>query len=118
MTGGGSIVLIGSIADSIGTPGYTVYNASKAAVRSFSRTWTNELAARNIRINTLSPGPIDTAMMLAASEEARGFLIAKIPLGRLGKPEEVAAGALFLASDESSFIAGAELCVDGGMTQV
>ena len=118
MAGGGSIVLIGSIADSIGTPGYTAYNASKAAVRSFSRTWTNELAARNIRVNTLSPGPIDTPMMMAASDEVRGFLTQKIPLGRLGKPEEVAAAALFLASDESSFIAGAELCIDGGMTQV
>ncbi len=118
MTGGGSIVLIGSIADSIGTPGYTAYNASKAAVRSFSRTWTNELAAQNIRINTLSPGPIDTPMMLAASAEVRSFLVGKIPLGRLGKPEEVAAAAAFLASDESSFIAGAELCIDGGMTQV
>lgn len=118
MTNGGSIVLIGSIADSIGTPGYTAYNASKAAVRSFSRTWTNELAARHIRVNTLSPGPIDTPMMLAASEEVRGFLMSKIPLGRLGRPEEVAAAALFLASDESSFIAGTELCIDGGMTQV
>ena len=118
MAGGGSIVLIGSIADSIGTPGYTAYNASKAAVRSFSRTWTNELAARNIRVNTLSPGPIDTPMMMAASDEVRGFLTQKVPLGRLGKPEEVAAAALFLASDESSFIAGAELCIDGGMTQV
>ncbi len=118
MTGGGSIVLIGSVADSIGTPGYTAYNASKAAVRSFSRTWTNELAARNIRVNTLSPGPVDTPMMMAASAEDRGFLISKIPLGRLGKPEEVAAAALFLASGESSFIAGAELCIDGGMTQV
>ncbi len=118
MTGGGSIVLIGSIADSIGTPGYTAYNASKAAVRSFSRTWTNELASRNIRVNTLSPGPIDTPMMLAASEEVRNSLIGKIPLARLGRPEEVAAAALFLASDESSFIAGAELCIDGGMTQV
>ena len=118
MTGGGSIVLIGSIADSIGTPGYTAYNASKAAVRSFSRTWTNELASRNIRVNTLSPGPIDTPMMQVASEEVRNFLIGKIPLARLGKPEEVAAAALFLASDESRFIAGAELCIDGGMTQV
>ncbi len=118
MTGGGSIVLIGSIADVIGTPGYTAYNAFKAAVRSFSRTWTNELASRNIRVNTLSPGPIDTPMMLAAPDDVRKFLIGKIPLARLGKPEEVAAAALFLASSESSFIAGAELCIDGGMTQV
>ena len=75
MTGGGSIVLIGSIADSIGTPGYTVYNASKAAVRSFSRTWTNELAARNIRINTLSPGPIDTPLLRGGYADELGEAI-------------------------------------------
>ncbi len=118
MTAGGSIVLIGSVADSIGTPGYTAYNASKAAVRSFARTWTSELASHNIRVNTLSPGPIETAMMLAAPAEVRSALASKIPLGRLGRAEEVAAAALFLASDESSFIAGAELCIDGGLTQV
>ena len=118
MTSGGSIVLIGSIAGSIGTPGYTAYGATKAATRSYARTWTNELAGRGIRENTLSPGPIDTPMMAATTEEVRRSLSALIPLGRMGRPEEVAAAALFLASDESSFVAGAELCVDGGMTQV
>ena len=115
---GSAIVLIGSIAGIIGTPGYGVYNASKAAVRSFARTWTSELSGRGIRVNTLSPGPIDTAMMAAATEEVRNIITAKVPLGRMGRPEEVAAAALFLASDESSYIAGAELCIDGGMAQV
>lgn len=118
MTGGGSIVLIGSIAGSIGTPGYGAYGASKAAVRSFARTWTNEFADRGIRVNTLSPGPIETPMFAEATDEVRKTLTALIPLRRLGKPEEVAAAALFLASDQSSFIAGAELCIDGGMSQV
>ncbi|BDA83716.1 3-oxoacyl-ACP reductase [Aureimonas sp. SA4125] len=118
MREGSAIVLVGSIAGVIGTPGYGVYNASKAAVRSWARTWTAELSSRGIRVNTLSPGPIDTAMMAAASEEIRAGLAAQIPLGRMGRPEEVAAAALFLASDESSYIAGAELCIDGGMTQV
>ena len=118
MAAGGAVVLIGSIAGSIGTPGYTAYGASKAAVRAFARTWTNELAARGIRVNTLSPGPIDTPMFAGTTEEMRTALTGLIPLGRLGRPEEVAAAALFLASDESSFIAGAELCIDGGMSQV
>ncbi len=118
MAGGGAVVLIGSIAGSIGTPGYTAYGATKAAVRSYARTWTSELAGRGIRVNTLSPGPIDTPMMASATEEVRKTLSGLIPLGRMGRPEEVAAAALFLASDESSFIAGAELCVDGGMSQV
>lgn len=115
---GASVVLIGSIADVIGTPGYGVYSASKAALRSFARTWTRELSARGIRINVVAPGPVDTEMMAAASEEVREGLTGAIPLGRLGKPDEVASAALFLASDESSYIAGAEICVDGGLTQV
>lgn len=118
MTSGGAIVLIGSIAGFIGTPGYGAYGASKAAVRAFARTWTNELAERGIRVNTLSPGPTDTAMFAAASDEVRRALTAQIPLRRLGGPEEVAAAVLFLASDESSFVAGAELVIDGGMSQV
>lgn len=118
MTGGGAVVLIGSIAGFIGTPGYGAYGATKAAVRSFARTWTNELAAHGIRVNTLSPGPIDTPMMAGTTEEVRTALTGMIPLGRLGRPEEVAAAALFLASDESSFVTGAELCIDGGMAQV
>lgn len=118
MKEGASVVLIGSVADVIGTQGYGVYGASKAALRSFARTWTRELSARGIRINVVAPGPIDTEMMQAASEELRSGIISTIPLARMGKPEEVAHAALFLASDESSYIAGAEICVDGGLTQV
>ncbi len=118
MPAGGTIVLIGSIAAAIGTPGYGVYGASKAAVRSFARTWANELAPRNIRVNVVAPGPTDTAMMAATSAEVREQLNRLIPLGRMARVEEVASSALFLASDQSSFITGAELPVDGGMAQV
>jgi len=114
----GSIVLIGSIADVIGPKGYGVYSASKSAVRSFTRTWANELAPRGIRVNVVSPGPTDTAMMAATTDEVRSALTGMIPLGRLGRPDEVASAALFLASSESSFTTGAELYDDGGATQV
>jgi len=118
MPPGGTIVLIGSIAGDIGTKGYGVYGATKAAVRSFTRTWASELAPKGIRVNVVNPGPTDTAMMAAASQEIRDALSNMIPLGRMGRPDEVAAAALFLASDESSFTTGAELAVDGGMAQV
>ncbi|WP_296180446.1 SDR family NAD(P)-dependent oxidoreductase [Pseudomonas sp. UBA1879] len=118
MPDGGSIVLVGSIAAAIGTKGYGVYGATKAAVRSFARTWANELAPRNIRVNVVAPGPTDTAMMAAASDEVRDTLMQLIPLGRMGRVDEVASAALFLASDQSSFITGVELPVDGGMAQV
>ncbi len=118
MRPGATIVLIGSIAGDIGTKGYGVYGATKAAVRSFTRTWANELAPKGIRVNVISPGPIDTAMMAAASQEIRDALSSMIPLGRMGRPDEVAAAAVFLASDESSFTTGAEIAVDGGMAQV
>ena len=118
MGAGGAIVLIGSIASMIGTAGYGVYAASKAAARSFARTWANELAPKGIRVNIVSPGPIDTAMFAAVSADMRDALTTLIPLGRLGRPDEVAAAALFLASDESSFVTGTEVCVDGGMAQV
>ena len=118
MPQGGAVVLVGSIAGAIGTRGYGVYGASKAAVRSFARTWANELAPRGIRVNVVAPGPIDTAMFAAASDEVRETLTKLIPLGRMGRAEEVASAALFLATDESSFITGAELPVDGGMAQV
>ena len=118
MKPGSSVVLIGSIADVIGIKGYGVYAASKAALRSFARTWTRELAARGIRVNVVAPGPVETEMMAATSDEVRNGLISTIPLGRMGQPEEVASAAFFLASDESRYIAGAEICVDGGMTQV
>lgn len=116
MAGGGAIVLVGSIAGNVGNPGYGTYSATKAAVRSYARTWTHELAPRGIRVNTLSPGPIDTPMFDGVSDEIRRSLTERIPFKRLGRPEEVAAAALFLASDDSSFVAGAELCIDGGMT--
>ena len=118
MPDGGSIVLVGSIADAIGTKGYGVYGATKAAVRSFARTWANELAPRNIRVNVVAPGPTDTAMMAATSDEVRETLTQLIPLGRMGRADEVASAALFLASDQSSYITGASLPVDGGMAQV
>ena len=119
---GGSIILIGSAGGSLGYPGMSVYAATKAAVRSFARSWTLswtlELAPRGIRVNVISPGPTDTAMYRAASDQERDFLISKIPLGRVGRPDEVAAAALFLASDDSSFVAGVDLGVDGGTAQV
>lgn len=118
MRNGGSIVLVGSIADTKGIPAYSIYAASKAAVRSLARSWTVELAPRGIRVNVVSPGPTDTAMMAATSEEVRAALVAPIPLGRMGRPQEVASAALFLASEDGSYVAGAELCVDGGMAQI
>jgi len=111
MPQGGAIVLIGSIAGAIGNPGYGTYSATKAAVR----TWTVELAERGIRVNTLSPGPIDTPMFDQASDEVRAALTARIPFKRLGHPDEVAQAALFLASGDSAYVAGAELFIDGGM---
>ena len=115
---GGSVVLMGSIADTAGITPYGTYCATKAALRSYARTWTAELAPQGIRVNVVAPGPTDTAMMASVPEEGRAALIAPIPLGRMARPEEVAAATLFLLSDEASFVAGAELCVDGGMRQV
>ncbi|MBA8913825.1 NAD(P)-dependent dehydrogenase (short-subunit alcohol dehydrogenase family) [Methylorubrum thiocyanatum] len=115
---GGSVVLMGSIADAAGLTPYGTYCATKAALRSYARTWTAELAPQGIRVNVVAPGPTDTAMMASVPEEGRAALIAPIPLGRMARPEEVAAATLFLLSDEASFVAGAELCVDGGMRQV
>ncbi|QIY93433.1 SDR family NAD(P)-dependent oxidoreductase [Streptomyces sp. S1D4-11] len=124
MNDGGSIILVGSIAGHIGVEGYTTYSATKAALRSYARTWTKELKGRGIRVNVLSPGPIDTPIMDSQADSKEGVDAIKeafasvIPLGRMGRPEEVAAAAVFLASDESSFCAGMELIVDGGMAQV
>lgn len=118
MEKGGSVVLIGSIAGMAGIAHYGTYAATKAALRSYARSWTAELAPRGIRVNVVSPGPTDTAMMAATTEEVRAALVGQIPLGRMARPEEVASAALFLLSDEASYIAGAELCVDGGMRQV
>jgi NAD(P)-dependent dehydrogenase (short-subunit alcohol dehydrogenase family) len=118
LSGGGSVVLVGSIAGSAGVPSYGTYGATKAALRAYARTWTAELAPRGIRVNVVAPGPTDTEMMARAPDEVRAALISPIPLGRMAQPAEVAAAALFLLSDEASFIAGVELCVDGGMRQV
>jgi len=116
--GGGSIILNSSIAHKKGMPGASVYSASKAAVRAFARGWTMELKDRNIRVNVISPGPIDTPFTQPAPQEWKDAMTAMVPLGRFGRPCEIATAALFLASDDSSFITGIDLCVDGGLTQV
>ncbi len=118
MKDGGSVVLVGSIADSAGYSSYGTYAATKAAVRSYARTWTAELAPKGIRVNVVAPGPTDTEMMASVAEDMRAALVAPIPMGRMARPAEVAAASLFLLSDEASYIAGAELCVDGGLRQV
>jgi len=118
MTEGGSVVLVGSIAGNAGYADYGTYCATKAAVRSYARTWTAELAPKGIRVNVVAPGPTDTDMMAAVAEDTRAAIVAPIPMGRMARPSEVAAAALFLLSDDASYIAGAELCVDGGLRQV
>jgi NAD(P)-dependent dehydrogenase (short-subunit alcohol dehydrogenase family) len=124
MPDGGSIVLNASVAGVKGFAAFSVYSATKAAVRSFARTWTSDLKARRIRVNVVSPGPIDTPILdglfptKEALEDFRTGVTAAVPLGRRGTPEDVANAVLFLASDESSYVAGAELFVDGGMAQV
>jgi NAD(P)-dependent dehydrogenase (short-subunit alcohol dehydrogenase family) len=115
---GGSIFMNGSIASVKGFPGFGVYSASKAALRSFARTWLNELKARNIRVNVLSPGPIDTPIQEQIGKEAKQLFESLIPRGKMGRPEEIATVALFLASDDSSFVNGVELSVDGGMSAI
>lgn len=121
---GSAIVLNASVVDELGMPGASVYSASKAAVRSFARTLTAELAERGIRINVVSPGPIPTNVMRrngmsqeSIDEMLRG-LVSQVPMKRSGTPEEVANAVLFLASSESSYVTGVDLNVDGGMGQV
>ncbi|HZC47647.1 MAG TPA: glucose 1-dehydrogenase [Nitrososphaeraceae archaeon] len=122
--GGGSIILNASIASSKGAEALSVYSATKAAIRSFARTWTVELKHRKIRVNAISPGPIDTPGFngLALSEEQieqfKTSIVSTVPMGRMGSPDEVAKVVSFLASDDSSFITGIELFVDGGMAQI
>ncbi len=124
MNDGGSIILNASIAGSKGVEAFSVYSATKAAVRSFARTWTTDLKSRQIRVNAISPGPIDTPIFGTLDlgemdlEQVKSGFVAGVPLGRIGRPEEVASAALFLASTESSFVTGTELTVDGGMGQV
>jgi NAD(P)-dependent dehydrogenase (short-subunit alcohol dehydrogenase family) len=114
----GSIFLNGSIASIKGFPTFGVYSASKAAVRSFARTWLLELKERGIRVNILSPGTIDTPILDPLGPDAKEFFKSQIPRGEMGRPEEVATVALFLASSDSSFVNGIELFVDGGTAQV
>ena len=113
-----SIILSGSGAWQLGVPGFGAYSATKAALVSFVRTWTAELSGRGIRANVISPGPTDTAMVhigAKGSDEGTSEYFRKmIPMGRLGTPDEIASAAVFLASDESSFITGIDLPVDGG----
>lgn len=116
---GGSIFMTGSVASVKGFPGYAVYAASKAALRAFARGWLNELKGRNIRVNVLSPGPIATPMQdQVLTAEAKQMFETLIPRGTMGRPEEIAAAAVFLASDESSFVNGVDLAVDGGFSAI
>ena len=115
---GGSIIMIGSIAGSKGFPGFSVYNATKAAIRSFARTWTVDLKSRGIRVNVISPGTIDTPALENVPKQVIDYIVSATPLGRMGHSDEVAKAAVFLAGDDSSFITGIELFVDGGMAQV
>jgi NAD(P)-dependent dehydrogenase (short-subunit alcohol dehydrogenase family) len=122
---GASVILTGSTASIVAMPAFSVYGASKAAIRSFARNWTLDLKARHIRVNVLSPGPTATPGLLglvgddtAAQRALLDELAASVPLGRVADPDEIASAALFLASDESSFVTGIELFADGGSAQI
>ena len=124
MPDGASIILNASIVASKGLGMNSVYSATKAAIRSFARTWTTDLKSRKIRVNAVSPGPIDTPGLSdlvassGAAEERKRLMINNVPLGRMGRPDEIAKAVVFLASDDSSYVTGSELFVDGGMAQV
>jgi NAD(P)-dependent dehydrogenase (short-subunit alcohol dehydrogenase family) len=118
MPDGGAIVMNCSIASVKGFGGLGVYSASKAAVRSFARTWTVDLKTRRIRVNVVSPGTIDTGVFVGVPKEVKDQFVAVIPMGRIGQPEDIAKAVLFLASDDSSFVTGIELFVDGGTAQI
>lgn len=124
MPDGGSVILNASVVGSKGMPSNSVYAATKAAARSFARTWTTDLKARRIRVNAISPGPIDTEGLRElfgsspVGQERLNSIKTTVPLGRLGLPDEIAKAAVFLASDDSSFVTGTELFVDGGFAQV
>ncbi|MBB3457067.1 NAD(P)-dependent dehydrogenase (short-subunit alcohol dehydrogenase family) [Rhizobium sp. BK313] len=115
---GSSVILNGSIASIKGYPSFSVYDATKAAVRSFARGWIVDLKGRDIRINVLSPGHTETpGLAVLADENVRNVMMANVPLGRMGTPDDLAKAAVFLASDDSSYITGIELFVDGGVAQ-
>jgi NAD(P)-dependent dehydrogenase (short-subunit alcohol dehydrogenase family) len=124
MTGGGSIILVSSAMHVMGIPGHTAYAATKAALRSYARTWAAEFKDRGIRVNTLSPGVTDTPILDSQSstpgerEALVNMYLSMIPIGRLARAEEIASAALFLASDQSSYMTGADLMDDGGVGQV
>ncbi len=121
---GGSIILTSSTTGTAGTENFSVYSASKAAVRNFARSWILDLKDRGIRVNVVSPGLTDTAglnELFGGGEQAQGAkdsLVSQVPASRIGKPEDIANAVLFLASDEASFVNGIELFVDGGMNQI
>ena len=115
---GGSIILTGSVASIKGTPAFWVYGATKAAIRNFVRAWTVELKGRRIRSNVLSPGPTITPIVDQQPADAIAKITSSIPMGRMAEPDEIAKAALFLASDDASFVTGIELFVDGGRAQI
>ena len=119
---GGSIILNASTAASKGVEGFSVYSATKAAIRSFARTWTVDLKQRKIRVNAISPGPIDTpglsGLIQQQGEQLKKNLVSTVPMGRMGSADEIAKAVSFLASDDSSFVTGIELFVDGGQAQI
>jgi NAD(P)-dependent dehydrogenase (short-subunit alcohol dehydrogenase family) len=115
---GGSVILTGSVASVKGTHGFSLYGGTKAALRNFVRGWTVELKDRHIRCNVLSPGPTATPLVSRQTPDTIARIVATIPMGRIGQPEEIAKAGLFLASDDSSFVAGIELFADGGRGQI
>ncbi|MGC2681471.1 MAG: glucose 1-dehydrogenase [Candidatus Nitrosopolaris sp.] len=115
---GGSIILIASVAGSKGFEGGSVYSATKAAIRSIARSWTVDLKNRKIRVNAISPGVIETPMSAELSEQLKTILVSAVPMGRMGRPDEIAKAVAFLASDDSSYMTGMELFVDGGLAQI
>ncbi len=125
-SGGSSIILTASVGGSKGIEGFSIYDATKAAVRSFARSWTVDLKQRKIRVNAVSPGPIATPLVSSVGmglteeqvEQFKTSILNAVPLGRMGNPDEVAKAVSFLASDDSSYVTGIELFVDGGMAQI